>query len=237
MYVSECLILDLLHTKTVLLILQSLPCPSNQDRGGDTTTMEGLWQFRRHCDADFATLSIFVAEFDPKLLHYPRQEWQACTHAISTQLSLIREDDVGLLLTVRERYQNTKYVIKRVEGGVAEGVGPCILLQHTTFPEVLICKPVRPLRLTITLKPRFDNDQEIEAFVVGTSQFPSYTIDTVLQFNKSDPKRLLHDKLLFWLRFSSRWTVPELCQKLEIHTHHGAELLTGPERTLGELVG
>lgn len=208
----------------------------NTNRGGDFTAMEGLWQFRRHCEANFTTLSTFVADFDPKLLHYPRQEWQACTHAISIQLGLIKEGDIDLILTVRERYQNTKYVIKRVEGGVAEGVGPFIMLQHVIFPEVLICKPIRPLPLKVTLKPQQGSDQ-IEAFVViGTSQYSSYTDDAVLEFNRSDPKRRLRDKILFWLRFSPLWTLPEIHQPLDIRTHHGTELLTGPERTLGELM-
>lgn len=200
-----------------------------------------LWQMSRRCEPSFMDLSVYLDGYSPEMVHCDNGLWIECPRSLNQRLSQMTSDDVEKQVCLRDGYQSTKYVIKRVEAGDISGCGPYVMIQHTVLPELVICKPVRPLVIQVTFQARFgDGDDDLKAHIrIGVHSFSSYkdAMDLVLQ--KSDTPRFVHDTILHWVRMTERWPVPEF--RLTFRIYVGGDLGATevlnqvPDRSLGAM--
>jgi len=115
------------------------------------------------------------------------------------------------------------------------------MIQHTVLPELVICKPVRPLVIQVTFQARFGHgDDDLRAHIrIGVHSFSSYKDAMDLVFQKSDTPRFVHDTILHWVRMTERWPVPEF--RLTFRIYVGGDLGATevlnqvPDRSLGAM--
>ena len=200
-----------------------------------------LWQMSRRCEPNFVDLTVYLDGFIPEQVHCDNGPWIECPPSLNSRLRNLKIDDVETQISLRDGYQCTKYVIKRVEAGDVSGCGPYVLLQHVVLPELVICKPVRPLVTHVTFQPRFGHGDALIAHIrIGVHSFSSYKDAMDLVFQKSDTPRFAHDTILHWLRMTERWTLPEFRMSFRTYVESdvgGPEVLSQlRDRSLGAML-
>lgn len=85
-----------------------------------------LWQMSRRCEPSFMDLSVYLDGYSPEMVHCDNGLWIECPRSLNQRLSQMTSDDVEKQVCLRDGYQSTKYVIKRVEAGDISGCGPYV---------------------------------------------------------------------------------------------------------------
>eukprot|EP00435_Cladocopium_sp_Y103_P040848 s2327_g11.t1 len=186
------------------------------------------WQMTRFSFPDFATLSIFIYQYQSP---DPKSEWVEVTESVGRQLDKVQNVDV--FLKIRDRYQCTTWIVKRV---VIGGPMPFVMVQHFKFPEVLVMTHIRSLITTLQFSMDYPS-------VVATAKTESNPGNHFREsFDPRSSPRYVVDSILHWLRLSGKWTSPELRCTFTVYVQCGPDARSNfvldrvPEKTLGALL-